>query len=115
MNHNGNNNNNNNNNNNGLLIQDCEAILKIFAAHPEIERAILFGSRACGTFRRTSDIDFALEGAALTQRSLGNIGGDFEESTLPYKVDLLDLKTLQSPELREQISRYGVEFYRKMV
>ena len=36
-------------------------IAPVFALHPEVERIILYGSRAKGNYRRGSDIDLALQ------------------------------------------------------
>ena len=60
-----------------------------------IKTVILFGSRARGDFRRTSDIDLAVQG--------GNV--------CRFRLDLCsDL----SPELREAISKEGVLLYEKV-
>jgi len=46
----------------GLDTQDIEAINKVFSIHPEIEKAVLYGSRAKGNYRKDSDIDLTLKG-----------------------------------------------------
>lgn len=59
--------------------------------HPA--RVYLFGSRATGTARRTSDIDVAVW--PLTELPVGTLAlirEALEESTVPYTVDLVDLR-----------------------
>lgn len=52
----------------------------------------VFGSRADWTTKDYSDLDLALEGySALDQSTIVEIKTAFEESDLPYKVDIIDL------------------------
>ena len=81
-----------------------QAILQL---HPNIEKAILFGSRALGTHSPSSDIDLAVVGENLTLESLGRLASEFDESSLPVFVDVLRYDTIKSEPLREHIARYG--------
>jgi len=45
----------------GLKQQEVESIKQIFSAFPEVEKAILYGSRAKGTYRPNSDIDIRVK------------------------------------------------------
>ena len=44
----------------GLSGATTEKIRSVFARHPQVEKAVLYGSRAKGTFRNGSDIDLSL-------------------------------------------------------
>jgi predicted nucleotidyltransferase len=79
------------------------AMLDINPEHEAIVRAILaqhvppgvsvavFGSRATGKARRYSDLDLALQGGGpLPPSLLADLAEAFDESELPWKVDLLD-------------------------
>jgi predicted nucleotidyltransferase len=44
----------------GLTQSDITKITAVFAQHPEIIEAVLYGSRALGRFRNGSDIDLTL-------------------------------------------------------
>ena len=48
-----------------------------------------FGSRAKGTQRRFSDLDICFK-ASIPWNVRGHIDEDFEESDLPFKVDVVD-------------------------
>lgn len=54
----------------------------------------LFGSRAKGTARKYSDIDIAILSDELTSDIKLKLEANFENSTLPYKIDIIDLKTI---------------------
>lgn len=75
-----------------------------------IKKVILFGSRARGDFKRTSDIDLAVEGGDFTRFSLDV---DEETSTL-LKYDIVDLDREVQQELRDSIDREGKVIYEKV-
>ena len=50
-----------------------EGIQKVLAAHPQVERAIVYGSRALGRQRAASDIDLTLTGHAISNATLARI------------------------------------------
>lgn len=95
----------------GLEPDVIDSINRVLAVHPQIEQAILYGSRAKGNYRVGSDIDLCLLGDDLTITQLLKIGNDLDDLLLPYKIDLLLFHTLDNPELIEHIRRVGVVFY----
>ncbi len=71
---------------------------------PTGARAFVFGSRAHGTARRYSDLDLALEWERpLGLDLIGEIAEALSESDLPYKVDIVDLATVD-PAFRARIA-----------
>ncbi|MDZ4745764.1 MAG: nucleotidyltransferase domain-containing protein [bacterium] len=94
----------------GLSPHVLDLIRGILANHPEITGAVLFGSRAKGTFRASSDIDLALEGTGdfiSTQR----IASELDDLPLPYQFDVQALSSIRHEALREHIARIGVRIY----
>jgi type I restriction enzyme S subunit len=54
----------------------------------------VFGSRARGDHKKTSDLDLAISGAApLTMAVRSDLEFKFSESDLPFRVDIVDLLT----------------------
>lgn len=92
----------------GLKPKHLEAIVKVLEAHPRVERAVLFGSRATGGWKSTSDIDIALFGDSLTLGDQAGLAEAFEQMTMAQRVDLVRGSRIQSPELAEHIRRDGV-------
>jgi predicted nucleotidyltransferase len=95
----------------GLKPDTISRINSVLAAHPEIEQAILYGSRAMGNYRTGSDIDLCLKGEALTLTQLLKIENELDDLLLPYKIDLALLHALDNPELIDHIRRVGLVFY----
>ena len=76
----------------------------------DIKKLILFGSRARGDFKRTSDIDLAVEGGNISAFA---VQVDEEVSTL-LEFDIINLDGRVQKELLESISREGVLLYEKI-
>lgn len=95
----------------GLSPRTVATIHAILARHPEVERAVLYGSRATGMHRPGSDIDLTLLGSGLDARTCGSIAADLDESDIPYMVDLSVFEWLSHAGLREHIARVGQVFY----
>jgi predicted nucleotidyltransferase len=75
-----------------------------------VKKVILFGSRARGDFKRTSDIDIAVDGGDFVRFALDV---DEETSTL-LKFDIVDLKKNIQEELRNSIEKEGIVIYEKI-
>ena len=97
----------------GLSEITIEKIRGVFEAFPEVERAILYGSRAKGNFKPTSDIDLTLYGDALTPDLRMTIASELDDLLLPYTIDLSNFAELNHAKLREHIERVGVVFYER--
>jgi len=97
----------------GLPQRTIDIIRRILAEVPEVEKAVIFGSRAKGTYRPGSDIDLALFGPKLDLDTLGRIAGQLDESPIPYQVDLCLFDLIDHPGLREHIERVGKVFYER--
>ena len=76
----------------------------------DIKKLILFGSRARGDFKRTSDIDLAVEGGNISAFA---VQVDEEVSTL-LEFDIINLDGRVQKELLQSIRREGVLLYEKI-
>jgi len=97
----------------GLSHNTIAQVHGVLSRHPEVERALLYGSRAKGNYRPGSDIDLTLVGETLQPNQLIRIETEIDGLLTPYTFDLSIYDKLESPELIEHIARVGVEFYRK--
>lgn len=97
----------------GLNNKELQALRATLASVPEVEEAIIYGSRARGTNRIASDIDITLKGKALTYLQLALLDAKIDELYLPYFVDLSLFSMLKNPDLLECINREGKVLYKK--
>lgn len=97
----------------GLQKSEIESIISILHNQPQIKRAILFGSRAKGTFSNGSDVDIAIVGQALKLNDVVNLSIEIDELLLPYKFDIVIYNRITEPELIQHIDRVGIELTKK--
>ncbi|KAB2952962.1 nucleotidyltransferase domain-containing protein [Heliorestis acidaminivorans] len=97
----------------GLKDSVLESMLNIFSRHPNIERVVLYGSRAKGNYRNGSDIDLTLLGKKLDIRELNRISLELDELYLPYDIDLSIFEKIENQDLVEHIQRIGITIYKK--
>jgi predicted nucleotidyltransferase len=95
----------------GLTVSDLQCITDVIRKHPEVEQALIFGSRAMGNFKPGSDIDIVLQGG-LDENTALDISAELNEQTpLPYTFDVLAYSYITHLPLREHIDQYGQVFY----
>lgn len=95
--------------NTGIRDQVMKEIREL-AQKYNIGKVILFGSRARGDFRRTSDIDLAVSGGDFERFAL-----DVEEETSTLlEYDIVNLGREMQPELLEEIRKDGRILYEKV-
>lgn len=95
----------------GLKEEVIQAIINVLARHPEVEKALLYGSRAKGTYKPASDIDLTMLGEAIDISILNKISWELDDLLLPYTFDLSIYYHLDDPGLLDHINRVGVIFY----
>ncbi|MCF6159411.1 MAG: nucleotidyltransferase domain-containing protein [wastewater metagenome] len=98
----------------GLKKATIQKICAVLAKYPQVERAILYGSRAKGNYKTGSDIDLTLLGGTdLTLNVVHKILNNLDELLLPYTIDLSIFNNINDSDLIEHIQRVGVTFYKK--
>ena len=91
----------------GLHPEYVSTIERIVLGQPGVEKAVIFGSRAKGTFHSGSDVDIALYGR-LSQTDAGHVQNQLNENTLiPLFFDVVVYDLISNPSLREHIDRVG--------
>ncbi len=95
----------------GLSNETIAAICSVFKKYPQIDTAILYGSRAKGTYRPGSDIDLTLKGTGLDLRLISEIGNSLDDLMTPYKFDISVFDQIENDDLLKHIARVGVVFY----
>lgn len=98
----------------GLKLSDIEKINSVFANYSEIDKVILYGSRAKGNYQNSSDIDLSIVGEIDLDKIL-KIETKLDDLLLPYQIDLCVLKKIENSDLLDHINRVGVVFYRNSV
>lgn len=89
------------------ILQQVQAILlRVLSGHRV--KLYLFGSWSRGEERQSSDIDIGVwHDGTLESRQLVKVRHLLEESTIPYRVDVVDL-TQADPALLANVMREGI-------
>ena len=95
----------------GIKVDAYNQILEVFREIPEVERVILFGSRARGDFKKTSDIDLAVyfKGESKKLKLIRML----EDVRCILKFDVVDMNSVVNEELKKNIKNDGKEIYNK--
>ena len=96
----------------GLSDKTITSLFSIFNKYTGIKQVILYGSRAKGNFRAGSDIDLTLKtDNNFTHNDLLHIASDFDDSSIPYFIDVSIYDKLSNPDLKDHIDRVGKILY----
>ena len=92
-----------------LTSEHRHVVLSVVAEHlPPTTQVWVFGSRATGRARRYSDLDLAIDaGRRLTINETAILREAFDESDLPYRVDIVDWHAIDD-RFRAIVSLDGV-------
>jgi predicted nucleotidyltransferase len=98
----------------GLNHKVISSIHKVLARFSEVDKVIIYGSRAKGNYKTGSDIDLTLCGnAQLNLQTMFQIIEDLDELMLPYSFDISIFDQISDSEVIEHINRVGKIFYQK--
>jgi predicted nucleotidyltransferase len=97
----------------GLTKKEIDAVKSVFEKTPGIESVFIYGSRAKGNFKKTSDIDLGV-------RFAENAGGDILKlksalGDLPviYEIDALDEKEIAKGSFETEYEKTKQLFWEK--
>ena len=95
----------------GLTGDELQKLISVLSSQKNIEKAIIYGSRAKGTNRKFSDVDLTLVGSNLTHRDLNVLALSVDDLLLPYEFDISLYSALKNKKLLEHIDRVGKVIY----
>lgn len=97
----------------GLNPSDINLVVNVLRRYPDVEEAIVFGSRAMGNYKPGSDVDIALKGNLMPDTSINIIIELNERLPLPYKFDILTYSDISHQPLLEHIDQHGKILYNR--
>jgi predicted nucleotidyltransferase len=97
----------------GLKMSTLEGIIDVLSRNPKIEKVVLYGSRAKGSYKNGFDIDLALVGKNINIEDLNKILLELDELYLPYSFDLVIFERIENEALLNHINRVGITIYQR--
>jgi proline iminopeptidase len=95
----------------GLSDDISEDFRRVFSRYPDIEKVMIFGSRAKGHYRDGSDIDLAVFAPAMPDSTFTRLWREVDALPVVFKVDLLHWDRLGNPGLKEKVLLEGRPFF----
>jgi len=96
----------------GLTDKEIDLIKNVFQKFPEVETVFIYGSRAKGNFKKTSDIDLALRFAKGAAGGIANIKSALDDLPLIHEINLLDDSGISSGSFKASYEKTRQIFYR---
>jgi len=93
----------------GINEQSYKKILEVFKTIPQLEQVVLFGSRARGDYKKTSDIDIAVKFKGVDKKLA--LIGKLEEIDCILKFDVINIEKKSNKKLIENIEKEGIVIY----
>lgn len=91
----------------GISQENLDFIIQAIGNFADIDSAVIFGSRAMGNYKSTSDIDISIKGN-LKDQTTGSLSNFLNNaSPFAYKVDVLDYNAISNIELKKHIDEFG--------
>lgn len=99
----------------GLKEYVVNEIIGILSKYPEIEKAVIFGSRATNKYKNTSDIDIGIFSENISSTKLNLLRDDLYMLDIIYKIDVVHFNSLTKQGLIDNIINEGIEIYHRDV
>ena len=97
----------------GLSEKTLLRMIEVFAQHPKVEEVLIYGSRAKGNYKPSSDIDLTVIAPEMDLSDLHKISLDLDDLLLPYMIDLSLYHHITDPDVLKHVERVGKVFYRR--
>ncbi|OQX97304.1 MAG: DNA polymerase III subunit beta [Bacteroidetes bacterium 4572_128] len=96
----------------GIYNKSLKLIIEQLKKFPEIEKSVIFGSRAMGNYKKGSDIDIAIFGKKIYFENIASLNYQLNEFLpIPYFIDILIFHLLKNQDLKKHILKYGKIIY----
>jgi proline iminopeptidase len=93
----------------GLSPALLARIRDVFGRYPEVQRAVIYGSRAKGSFIPGSDIDLAVFAPEMSQTRFAALWSELDDLPLVFTLDVVHWDTLGNAGLKQRIVDEGIE------
>lgn len=92
----------------GINEEIWQNILKTCFSYPHVVGIRLYGSRARGDYRESSDIDLAIDAPFMTDKEFSALWNALDDLPIVFSLDSVHLQSLQNESLLRAIEEDGV-------
>ncbi len=96
----------------GLIDRDIKYINMALRNFLQIDKAIIFGSRAMGNYKKGSDVDIAIVGENIDNKTILSLNDYLNEVyPIPYFFDIVHYNSILNENLKNHIDKEGKIIY----
>lgn len=99
----------------GLTEKQFRLIEDTLTSITQIEKVLIFGSRAVNTFKPSSDIDLAIIGKNITFETINSLSSQLDDLPLPFMFDVVAFDLISNAALKNKIDAQGKIFFEKQL
>lgn len=92
----------------GLTDNILSLITVQISGFSPIQKALVYGSRARGDYKHTSDIDICVLGNDLDDAQLNLLRHRLDGLAIIYKIDLLHFESISNQKIKDNILNEGI-------
>lgn len=95
----------------GLSAPILDSLRQVFSRFPNIDRVLIYGSRARGDFRPHSDIDMAVLAPTMTPSEFSHLWMALDDLPILFRLDVSLHHDVADPQLKHNMLADGVTLY----
>ena len=95
----------------GLRDKDVDALRNTFRHFSFVREVRVFGSRASGIARRSSDLDLAIFSSEATPAEWAELYEALQNTPIIYALDIVRSEQVANERLKAKIARKGITIY----
>lgn len=95
----------------GLAPFILDKFRTVFERYPLVQQAVIYGSRARGDYKSSSDIDLAVYAPEMNREQFGLLRFELDELPIVFTMDIVHMESLQNLALKEKIEREGKQVF----
>jgi len=97
----------------GISLKLFEDIKNSISKNPKINKVVIFGSRARGDYKKTSDIDICIYGKDIKNIDINLLEDSIKEIDTPLDFDIVYFDKISKEALKNNIEKDGILIYAK--
>ena len=95
----------------GLSETIRDSLKDVFAKFPQVDRVLVYGSRATGRYRPQSDIDLAVFAPAMSDRDFSRLWIALDDLPILFRLDVSLWHDVTNAELKNAMLEEGIALY----
>lgn len=99
----------------GLTKNQFQLIENVVISKNQIEKVLIFGSRATNKFKPSSDIDLAIIGKEISSVFINQLFSELDDLPLPFMFDVIDYAKISNAKLKNKIDTQGKIFFERQL